>query len=263
MRHPDEQPGLVTAQVERLLRERYVGEHFALVFGVRNDAGFAATRTADALGIGLWPSRGCELTGFEIKCSRGDWLAELKKPEKAEAFHAYCDAWYLVTGHHDIVRQGELPVGWGLLVPTKDGKKLRQVVAPARNEKPKPMPRGMLAAFIKRAATQAPNEEMLAAAFARGEVAGKAAADRRADLEKYNRDAQQKTLERIKQFTQRTGIDPEWFSDTETLKRAYELVRRGGLVELVHRADQSLDFLTRQVGEIRSQVQRLAQLDPP
>jgi hypothetical protein len=35
-------------------------------------------RHADVVVMGLWPSRGLKLMGFEIKAGRGDWLGELR-----------------------------------------------------------------------------------------------------------------------------------------------------------------------------------------
>lgn len=55
--------------------------------------------------------------GFEVKCSRADWLAELADPEKAATWGRFCHHWWLAVSDPDIVRAGELPDGWGLLVP--------------------------------------------------------------------------------------------------------------------------------------------------
>ena len=88
------------------------GHRWIIAEHVRSSAGFDARRTADALAIDTWPSKGLELHGFEVKCSRSDWLAELRQPDKAEAFRRYCDRWWLVTSDRTIVRD-DLPDGWG------------------------------------------------------------------------------------------------------------------------------------------------------
>jgi hypothetical protein len=47
--------------------------------------------------MGLWPSRGLKLMGFEIKAGRGDWLGELRNPRKAESIARFCDQWWVVA----------------------------------------------------------------------------------------------------------------------------------------------------------------------
>lgn len=89
---------------------------YALLPHVRDGAGFTAGRTIDAVAVSLWPSRGFAIHGYEIKCSRSDWLRELKEPAKAEAAAAFCDHFSIVVPTGKIVGAGELPPTWGLLV---------------------------------------------------------------------------------------------------------------------------------------------------
>lgn len=92
------------------------GRRWIVAEKVRSSVGFAERnrlRTADAIAIDTWESKGLELHGFEVKCSRSDWLTELKTPEKSEPFRKFCDRWWLVTSSKDIVKPGELPHGWG------------------------------------------------------------------------------------------------------------------------------------------------------
>jgi hypothetical protein len=72
-----------------------------------------------------------------VKVSRSDWLTELRDPEKAEAFRPYMHYWWLVVSDASIVRDGELPEGWGLIV--KSGSVLRAKVKAPRLD-PMPMP---------------------------------------------------------------------------------------------------------------------------
>ena len=78
--------------------------------------GFPSSRI-DALAMAMWRSLGLEVHGFEIKLSRSDWLREKRQPFKAEELCLYCDRWWLVLGDKDIVKDGELPPTWGLLIP--------------------------------------------------------------------------------------------------------------------------------------------------
>jgi hypothetical protein len=158
-------PGPKTKPVKRteremisMLRQRHVkagnggsGE-YAFLAHVRNEAGFNATRTFDAVTVSLWPSRGLEIHAFEIKCSRSDWLRELKNPAKAEAAAKVCDRFWMVVSDDTIILDGELPVTWGLLVAR--GSKLVSVkqapllpgVKPTR-----PVTRSFLVALLRAA----------------------------------------------------------------------------------------------------------------
>lgn len=131
-----------------LLRKRYPAGEYALLSEVSNGAGFSRTGSCDYVSIGLWPSRGLEITGIELKSSRGDWLRELKKPEKAEAFFKYCDRWYLLIEDESIATLEELPPTWGLLCAK--GKRIITL-----KEAPKLSPiavdRSFMAALFKRA----------------------------------------------------------------------------------------------------------------
>ena len=90
------------------------------LFELGDAAGFHASRRADAVSIGLWPSRGCEILGFEVKANRADWLHELAEPRKAAAFATLVDRWYIVA-NRGVIQDGELPVNWGLLQPSGRG----------------------------------------------------------------------------------------------------------------------------------------------
>lgn len=75
------------------------------------------------------------LHGHEVKVSRSDWLTELRDPSKADRVKRFCDYWWLVVPSADIVKQEELPEGWGLLV--QSGAKLRaKVKAPRLTPEP-------------------------------------------------------------------------------------------------------------------------------
>jgi hypothetical protein len=126
------------------------GIRYVLAEHVKNAAGFNANRILDMMIQDLYPSTGCAIHGFEIKCSRADWLTELKDPTKAEAFRPYCDYFWLVVADKDIVKPGELPAGWGLLVPsTVAWLPLRAARSAPRNTLALPMPREMNAALMR------------------------------------------------------------------------------------------------------------------
>jgi hypothetical protein len=134
------------------------GPRYVVAEHVRNQCGFGGwygtgrLRTVDALVVDLWPSSGHLIHGFEVKCSRADWLTELKDPEKADAFRPYCHHWWLVVPDARIVRD-DLPDGWGLLALNPRGELRARVNAP-RNE-PTPMPFEMTAAWLRATAKTA------------------------------------------------------------------------------------------------------------
>ena len=132
------------------LRTHFHAPEWVLLPQVRNAAGFSATRTADALAMSVWPSRGLHMYGVEIKVSRGDWLRELKNPKKSDDIGQFCDFWFVAAGSESIVADGELPAGWGLLVPGKKPGTLKVANVPARIEHVQPMSRHFLAAILKK-----------------------------------------------------------------------------------------------------------------
>lgn len=116
-----EHAAMTEADMTEALHVRYGQVHgnggrYAVAAGVRSHAGFDARRTADFVAMDLWPSKGLALHGHEIKVSRPDWLRELKEPEKSAEFIPYMNYWWAVVSGPRIVRDGELPEGWGLMV---------------------------------------------------------------------------------------------------------------------------------------------------
>ena len=122
------------------------GQRFAVAAAVRSHAGFDARRTADYVAMDLWPSKGLALHGHEIKVSRSDWLRELKDPDKAAEFIPYMNYWWLVASDPRIVRDGELPEGWGLMVMRGP---LLTVAVKAPRRDAKPMTPTRLAALLR------------------------------------------------------------------------------------------------------------------
>lgn len=88
---------------------------FAMLSQVRNGTGYQRkTRTADALVVSCWPSRGIWVGGIEIKVTLSDWRRELAEPEKADSIMRYCDYWW-IAAPKGVVPVGEVPETWGLL----------------------------------------------------------------------------------------------------------------------------------------------------
>ena len=150
-------PKVTEHDVLTWLRDRYAARHgngdrWAFATGVRSAAGFDATRTADAVAMDLWPSKGLALHGHEVKVSRSDWLRELKQPEKWKPVGQYMDRWWVVVPDVAIVRPGELPSEWGLIVATADGTRIVKQAPPLAR---KAVSRTFLAALLRAVACTA------------------------------------------------------------------------------------------------------------
>lgn len=121
----------VTARnVINALRLRFPSPQFTFLEQVANGTGARQYRWADAIAMSVWPSRGFDIHGIEVKVSRHDFLSELNKPDKSAAVQKYCNRWWMAIGDERIVRPGELPPTWGLLVLAGDKMKCL-VEAPA------------------------------------------------------------------------------------------------------------------------------------
>jgi hypothetical protein len=105
--------GLTAVDIESRLSKKFAAPEFAFLPQINQGTGAHAGRRADAVAMSVWPSRGLNLHGFEIKVGRGDFLGELKQPEKAEAIQRYCHFWWIVADK-DVIRDGDiLPPTWG------------------------------------------------------------------------------------------------------------------------------------------------------
>ena len=135
--------------VYRVIKQRHAPPEWACFPGVRSQTGYAKNRkrTADAVAMSLYPSRGLEVHGFEIKVSRSDWLRELKQPEKAEEIAAFCDRWWIVAPP-GVVQMEELPKTWGLY--EVKGDSIRAKVKAPVNEA-KLLDRSFFASLMRRA----------------------------------------------------------------------------------------------------------------
>ncbi|OGG65157.1 hypothetical protein A2Z56_02600 [Candidatus Kaiserbacteria bacterium RIFCSPHIGHO2_12_45_16] len=142
---------ITAADMEKYLYKRYCDSYeWVFLTQVRSSTG-TANRIADAMAFNMFGSTGYEILGFEIKVSRSDWLSELKHMSKSNELMEYCDKWFLVVSDPDIVKEGELPKNWGLLV--LKGDKLVMKVRPTP-QKTAPIPLHFMASILRRGATE-------------------------------------------------------------------------------------------------------------
>jgi hypothetical protein len=137
-----------SSDIRTRLRNYYGSQEWALLFEVADATGAGNTRSADAIAMNTWPSRGLAVHGIEIKVSRPDWLHELKRPAKAQTIARYCDYWWLAAPE-EIVKHGEVPDAWGHLAPT--GNAMRIIKRAAKNDAPLPLDRLFVASLLRNA----------------------------------------------------------------------------------------------------------------
>lgn len=138
------------------LRHVHAPPEWAIFFEVPSGTGSNLKRRADALAVNLWPSRGLEIRGFEIKVSRGDYKREVAQPGKADTFWRYCHSWWIVAPAN-LVQPSELPLGWGLMEPTGRGGLKQTAPAAVREDVAEPS-RAFFAALAR--AAQVENESI-------------------------------------------------------------------------------------------------------
>lgn len=146
------------------LRQRHTHEgnggagKYAFMTHVRTGAGHYV-QEIDAVVLSLWESEQHDVHAFEVKCSRSDWLREIKPDtSKSARTRKLCDT-FTVVAPRGVVRRDELPDGWGLLEATEvdAGITLRSSVKARRLEllttplHRRTLPRGFVVAMLRAA----------------------------------------------------------------------------------------------------------------
>ena len=205
--------------LEFYLSQRYCQPEWAFFPQVRSSTG-VANRVADGIAMNMYRSRKHEIHGFEIKVSRTDWLNELKSPQKADVIFSYCDKWWLVVSDKDIVQNGELPKGWGLMVVRGRG-----LVAKIKAEyvKAEVIDYGFIASLLRSAsANLVPTdsiEQQLDDAWNKGEAS-----------QEYKIESAERNAKRYKKiievFEKESGVKiEEWYGNQEA-EKVGRLLRR-------------------------------------
>lgn len=223
--------------VERL-RVRYPADSYAVFPQVPDGTGMAKRRTADAIAMSLWPSRGLELHGFEIKRTRGDWLKELSRPIKAEPIFRYMDRWWVVTANSKVVEKGELPPKWGLIVVYGDGLR-RSVQAEALD--PEPPDRAFIAGLLRGAsqfyATENWQRRRSDEQYKMGKEDGRKFADDEGRQAKRKLDKLEKAVTRFREVSGVHITDGYQHPSIDDYARAVKLLAEtGGLRDIVEAA---------------------------
>ncbi|HCA3439745.1 TPA: hypothetical protein MO340_004309 [Salmonella enterica subsp. salamae serovar 35:g,m,s,t:-] len=215
---------IATPEVKSLLRARFSQPEWAIFFEVGDGTGSAQRRWADAVAMNMYPSRGLEVHGFEIKVSRGDWLRELQNPEKSAPIQRYCNRWWIVCPK-DIIHPGELPPTWGHYDVNSAG--IRQVVAaPALS--PEPIGKPFIAALLRR--SSGASEDEIKAAVQRYKVDIDNKFDERLKRELAVRTTKgDSALTKMAEFEKITGIPLSGWHSSEDIGKAVNLILELGV----------------------------------
>lgn len=147
--------------LRKALRAQYPLPQYAVLYEVASGMGKTFGGYFDAMVMSLFPSRGLDIHGFEIKTDRGDWLKELKDPAKADRIAKFCDFWWLLIGEEGIAKPEEVPNRWGLYV-LDEKDKLKAVKRP-KKLKAVPPDREFVGAMLRRANEMAERERLRSA----------------------------------------------------------------------------------------------------
>lgn len=185
---------VTSAHIKAALHKPFPAPGWRIFYEVGDDTGARVRRHADAVAMGIWPSNGHQIHGFEIKVSRADFAAEMRDPTKSQAVFQYCDRWSLVVPS-GLVKAEEVPAPWGLM--TFDGKSIR-TVKQAPPLEPVPLTRGFIAAMLRRAGEA--DEAMISAIVEKAkDVTRKESAARLETMVNRNDSVNRATFDRMKE----------------------------------------------------------------
>jgi hypothetical protein len=194
-----------TRDMVALIHRRHEGPGWQVFTELANGTGSKARRRADAVAMGMWPSRGYEIHGYECKISRGDARKELLDVSKMDAVGRYCDFWWMVVRDPEIIDGLLIPEAWGILAPR--ARVLRQV-RPAKKRKADPVDRAFVAAMVRSVTDgwvpRSQHQEVLEGH--RAEVAKAIEDDRRYGGHDAARRDLQLLLDRVKVFETASGV---------------------------------------------------------
>ncbi|HHT0956258.1 TPA: hypothetical protein ACTYAS_003707 [Enterobacter kobei] len=213
-----------TEEVKALMRARFSTPEWAIFFEVGDGTGAGQRRWADAVAMNMYPSRGLEVHGFEVKVSREDWLRELKNPEKSALVQQYCDRWWIVCPKA-LIKPGELPPTWGHYDVTPTG--LRQVVA-APKLNPQDVSKSFVAALLRRSSGVSADE--IEAAVLRERERVETACNERIEREVSLRTERGREAQKaLVSFEKLTGLSINRWNQPEIVAQAVNLVLKLGV----------------------------------
>jgi hypothetical protein len=244
-------PTMTEPELVGALRARYGPPEHAFLEQARSRTGYGGPIcTIDALAMSLFPSRGFELSAFEIKAGksgRKDWLREKKKPTKADEIYQHVDRFWLVVGDLEIVKAGELPPTWGLLVPAKRGG--LSIKVNATKLKPRPLARPFLAAIfrnLERAKRDMITRDEIADALDQARELGRREGAREAPAARHELEELRAT---VAAFKEASGLGLERWTAGD-IGQAVRIVQTIGVEKALDRADHLAQSLARGLADL-------------
>lgn len=231
-REPMSYPDIMTA-----LRAKYQEPEWALLFEVRNQTGFSSNtvRTADAVAVNLYPSKGMYLHGFEVKRTRQDLMNDLRNPDKHKEIAGNCHFWWLIVADESIIKDGELPERWGLMVPRGKNLIIRKQ-APLREHNGLPMK--FVGSLLRSALHVSPAKAEIKAAVDREveNAQNRWKENHKYDLSRLN-NAHGALKDAIREFEEASGVKIDTFRGRR-VGEAVKFVMSGGLEGVNEKLDQ-------------------------
>jgi hypothetical protein len=202
--------------------------------------------------FGTWPSRGLEILGFEIKSNRGDWLSELRQPQKAESIGAYCDQWYIVASEA-VVKLEEVPSAWGWMSPVANGLKIMKPpqLHLVPDFKPKEIDRLLLMSIVRNIGNNYTANGLM-------EDRIKERAEQLIAIEKEKMEIglhkADQMANKVEEFEAASGIKigDNWRYPLKELGRIVKAVMEGELTEKITRAEKSFESSKEMLDSLRA-----------
>lgn len=251
----------------RALATRFASPEFVLLPQVRNSVGFAKqARTADALAISTFPSRGVYAHGLEIKVTRSDWRRELADAAKADSIAKHCLYWS-IAAPEGVVPVDELPPNWGLIECKEGGSKIKK--QPKGLDEVVPPDWSFTAAVLRAFKAHVAPEDEVAKKVEKARWAG---AQEERDRNKAEKDRDQvrqdgkyeELLRHVQNFEKESGlkISQRW-DHPERTADAVRLVLRLGLADQEGDRSCLYDLLKRLDRAKESVTEFVREFDPP
>lgn len=201
------------------LSAKYPENECVILSEVENSS--SSRRYLDYMVVNLWESRGQSIIGFEVKSYRGDWINELKKPQKQELHAPYCDYFYLLTMDEKIAKLEEIPENWGWM--TVRGDRLF-TLKKAPKQDAKPIPKHMMVGMIRRAADRS----------------------KYIHRETFNEEVQKLVEEKVERGIRSEKANLRWqLEQYNNLKKAVEEFEKASGINISHR----WDYDSKKIGE--------------
>jgi len=213
----------LTELTKKALKRKYQYPEWALLFEVTGKNG----RRADAVAYNLYPSRNWKTIGLEVKVSRSDWKKELKEASKNDWFVGQVDQFYVVAGRKGIVKESELPEGWGLLEMKGGGKLYEVVESDLTDHQDRPMDEEFYMRGVKKAVERAHEERVTKKREKRRQFRkGKKAGKKEGDVSREQRNLIEKG-EKFEEISSELDMHLSRYSDKgdiEKLNKAFKIV---------------------------------------